>query len=116
MISRNGDEEDSKGLLLTYFDDILVATTEELGEVTAKAIDNTWKCSAEEVVLEGGKGVSFCGIVFEKIQSGYFVRRRPYTKELLKKHNLDECNATKIILDRESDAEDRLFEKEQQAE
>ena len=84
-ILKKGDEEESKGLLLTYVADILVAATEDLGDATMKAVDNAWKRSAEEVVLEGGKGVSFCGIVIEKIQNGYFIHRRPYTKELLKK-------------------------------
>ena len=37
-------EEESKGLLLTCIDDILVATTEKLGEATMKAIDQTWNC------------------------------------------------------------------------
>jgi hypothetical protein len=112
-ILKKGEEEESRGLLLTYVDDILVATTEELGEAVMKAIDQTWKCSPEEVVREGEKGVSFCGIVIEKIENGYFIHQRPYTKELLKKHKLEGCNSTKIILDRESDDEDRTFEKEQ---
>ena len=46
-------------MLLTYMADILAATAEEIREATMKAIDNTWKCSDEEVVLEGSKGVSF---------------------------------------------------------
>ena len=108
-------EEESKGLLLTYVDDVLVATTEELGEAIMKAIDQTWKCFSEEVVREGEKGVSFCGIVIEKIEHGYFIQR-PYTKELLKKHKLEGCNSTKIILDREFDDEDRNFEKEHREE
>ena len=70
-----------------------------------KAIYRTWKCSPEEVVREGRKGVSFCGIVIEKIQDGYLIHQRPDTKELLKKHKLEECNSTKIILDRDSDEE-----------
>ena len=115
-ILKKGDEEESKGLLLTSVDDILVAPSEELGEAAMKAIDQTWKCSPEEVVLEGGKGVSFCGIVIEKMQNGYFIHQRPYTKGLLKKHKLEERNATKIILDRETEDEDRAFEKEQQEE
>ena len=101
---------------MTYVDDILVATTEELGEATMKVIDNAWKCSPEEVVREGEKGVSFCGIVIKKIEHGFFIHQRPYTKDLLKKHKLEGCNATKIILDRESDDEDRAFEREQQEE
>ena len=71
---------------------------------------------SEEVVREGEKGVSFCGIVIEKIEHGYFIHQRPYTKELLKKHKLEGCNSTKIILDRESDDEDRALEKEQREE
>ena len=62
------------------------------------------------------KGVSFCGVVIEKTEHGYFIQQRPYTKELLKKHKLEGCNSTKIILDRESDDEDRTFEKEQREE
>ena len=100
---------------MTYVDDILVATTEELCEATMKAIDQTWKCFPEEVVCEE-KGVSFCGIVIEKIEHAYFIHQRPYTKELLKKHKLEGCNSTKITLDRESDDEDRNFEKEQREE
>ena len=99
-IVKKGNEEESQGLLLTYVDDILVATTEELGKATMKAIDEIWKCSEEDVVREGEKGVSFCGIVIEKIEHGYFIHQRPYTKELLKKHKLEGCNSTKIILDR----------------
>jgi hypothetical protein len=79
-------------------------------------VDQTWKRSPEEVVKEGGEGVSFCEIVIEKIQNGYFVRQRPCTKELLKKHRLEESNSTKIIFDRESDEEDRLFEQERKEE
>ena len=113
---KRGEEEELKGLLLTYVDDILVATTEELGEATMKAIDQTWKCSPKEMVREGENGVSFCGIVIIKIENGYFTHQKPFTKEPLKKHKLEECNATEIILDRESDDEDRTFEKEQQEE
>ena len=57
-------------MLLTYVDDILVAATEEIGDATTKAIDSIWKCSDEEVVREGSKGVSFCGIVIDKIPNG----------------------------------------------
>ena len=63
---------------------------------------------SEEVVREGGKGASFCGIVIEEITDGYFLHQRPYTKELIKKLKLGDCNATKIILDKES--EDALIE------
>ena len=65
---------------------------------------------------EGQKGVSFCGIVIEKLPNGYFIHQKPYVKELLKKHHLEDCNATKIILDRETDDEDRKEEQEQQEE
>ena len=65
-ILKEGEEEESKGLLLTYVGDILVATTEEARQATMKAIDNTWKCSDEEVAQGGSKGVSCCGIVIEK--------------------------------------------------
>ena len=44
---KKGYEKESKGRLLTYVDDILVATAEELGEATMKAVDRTWKCSPE---------------------------------------------------------------------
>ena len=87
-------------MLLTYVDDILVATAEEIGNATMKAIDLTWKCSEEEVVKEGSKGVNFCGIVIEKLPNGYFIRQKPYTKERLKKHHSEDSNATKIILNR----------------
>ena len=79
-ILKEGEEEESKALLLTYVDDILVATTEEIGNATMKAIDLTWNCSEEEVVQEGSKGVSFCGIVIEKLPSSYFMRQKPDTK------------------------------------
>ena len=102
--------------MLTYVDDILVASTEEIGEATMREIDRTWKCSEEEVVKEGSKGVSFCGLVIEKLPNGYFIHQKPYIKELLKKHHLEDCNATKIILDRETDDEDRKEEQEQQEE
>ena len=71
-ILKKGKEDESFGLVLTYVDDILVATTEELGEATMKVIDNTWKCSQEEVVREGEKGVSFCGIVIEKLNMVFY--------------------------------------------
>ena len=50
--------------------------------------------------------ISFCGIVIEKLPNGYFIHQKPYVKELLKKHHLEDSNATKIILDRETDDED----------
>jgi hypothetical protein len=40
-ILKEGEEEESKGLLLTYVDDILVASTEEIGEATMREIDRT---------------------------------------------------------------------------
>jgi hypothetical protein len=52
-ILKEGEEQESKGLLLTYVDDILVATSDEVGKATMKAIDDTWKCSAEEIVQKG---------------------------------------------------------------
>ena len=58
-ILKKGEEENSKGLLLTYVDEILVAASEELGEAVMKAIEQIWKCSPEEVVREGEKGLSF---------------------------------------------------------
>ena len=58
-ILKKGEEEESKGFLLTYVDDILVATAAEIGEATMKAIDQTWKCSPEEVALEEGKRCKF---------------------------------------------------------
>ena len=102
-ILKEGDEKESKGLVLTYVDDILVTTTEELGDTTMKEIDLTWKCSEKEVVKKGSKGVSFCGLVIEKLPNGYFIHQKPYTKELLKKHQLQNSNSTKIILDRQTD-------------
>ena len=42
-ILKKGDEDNSKGLLLTYVDDILVATSEEIGDAVMKAIDRIWK-------------------------------------------------------------------------
>ena len=42
-----------------------------------------------------------------------FVHQKPFTKELLKKHQLEDSNATKIILDKESDDEDLKAELEQ---
>ena len=106
-ILKEGEEEESKGLLLTYVDDILVATTEEIGNATMKAIDLAWKCSEEKVIKEGSKGVSFCGIVIEKLHNGYFMYQKPYIKELLEKRHLEDCNASKISLDKETDDEDR---------
>ena len=97
-ILKVGDEEESQGLLLTYVDDIRVATSEEVGEATMKAIDQTWKCSPKEVVREGNKGVSFCGIVTEKIQDGYFIHQRPCVKHLIKKHQMAGCDATKFFV------------------
>ena len=78
-----------------------------------KAIDKTQKCSAEEIVQEGNKGVSFCGLVIEKLPNGYFIHQKPCTKELLKKHQLEGSNATKIILDKESEDENSKAEQEQ---
>ena len=37
-------------------------------------------------------------------------------KRLIKKHQLEDCNATKIILDRETDDEDRKEEQQQEEE
>ena len=52
--------------------------------------------------------------MIEKLAEGYFIHQKPYIQDLLKKHKLDERNATKIILDRETDEEERAFEREQQ--
>jgi hypothetical protein len=32
-----------------------------------------------------------------KIPEGYFIHQKPYTKELVKKHELEERKATKVI-------------------
>ena len=39
QILKKGEEEESKGLLLTYVDSVLVATAEEIGNATMKAIN-----------------------------------------------------------------------------
>ena len=103
-----------KALLLSYVDDILAATAEEIADATMKDIDSICNCSDEEVVREGSKGVSFCGIVIETIRNGSFIYQKSYTRELIQKNQLEECDATKIILDKESDEEDRGAELEQQ--
>jgi len=73
----NADVRQSiKGLVLTYVDDILVTTTEELGDATMNEIDSTWKCSEKETVEEGQTGVSFCGLVIEKLPDGYFIHQK----------------------------------------
>ena len=77
-----------------------------------KAIDALWKCSPEEVVKKSGPTVTFCGICIQRKEDGYFIHQRPYIKDLLKKYRLEECNATKIILDKESDDADKSEEEE----
>ena len=42
-ILKNGEKE-SQGILLTYVDDLMVVTTEEIGEALMKKIDEIWKC------------------------------------------------------------------------
>ncbi len=59
------DEKKSQGILLTYVDDLMVVTTEEIGEALMKRIDEIWKCSPEEVVKENSPPVNFCGICKE---------------------------------------------------
>ena len=87
-----GEEKESKGLLLTYVDDIMVIAKEELAEQVMKKIDETWKCSPEEIVKEGAAAVSFCGICIEKTSEGIFIHQKPYIKDLLKKNQLEGCN------------------------
>jgi len=96
-------EKESQGIVLTYVDDLMVVTTEEIGEALMKKIDEIWKCSAEEVVREHSPPVNFCGICIEKMKDGYFIHQKPYIKDLLKKYRLEDCNATKIILDKDSE-------------
>ena len=58
-ILRRGDEGISKGIVLTYVDDIMVIAEEALNDEVMKEIDGMWKCSPEEVVKKGGPTVSF---------------------------------------------------------
>jgi hypothetical protein len=97
------DEKKSQGILLTYVDDLMVVTTKKIGEAFMKKIDEIWKCSPEEVVEENKPPVNFCGICIERMKDGYFIHQKPYIKDLLKKYRLEDCNATKILLDRESE-------------
>jgi len=101
-IVKEGSQE-AKGLLLTYVDDIMVTADEELAKAMMQRIDEQWKCSPEEIVEEGKDPISFCGICIEKGRKGYFIHQKPYIKDLLKKHRMDDCSATKILLDKESD-------------
>ena len=59
---------------------------------------------------EGAAAVSFCGICIEKTNEGIFIHQKPYIKDLLKKNQLEGCNATKILLDKESDDADKTIE------
>ena len=54
--------------------------------------------------------------LWSKLSNGYFINQKPYTKELLKKHKLEDSNATKFLLDKESDDEDRKEEREREEE
>jgi len=107
-------EKESKGILLTYVDDLMVITEAKINEVIMKTIDKTWKCSPEEVVKMNNQPVSFCGICIEEVENGFFIHQRPYTRELLKKHRLEECNATKILLDKETDESDKVEEEDEE--
>jgi hypothetical protein len=91
----------------------MVVTTEEIGEALMKRIDEIWKCSAEEVVKEHSPPVNFCGICTEKMKDGYFIHQKPYIKDLLKEHRLEDCNATKIILDKDSEEGEKNLEEEE---
>ena len=57
-IIQKGDESEAKGLLITYVDDIMVIAEEVIAEAMMKKIDQTWKCSEEEIVKEGSPPVS----------------------------------------------------------
>ena len=68
-----------------------------------KRIDQAWKCSPGDVVEENSPEVAFCGICIQKTTKGIYVHQRPYTNDLLKKHQMDGCTSTKILLDKETE-------------
>ena len=107
-------EKKSFGILPTYVDDLMVVSTEEIGEAFMKKVDEMWKCLPEEVVKENSPPVNVCGICIEKIEDGYFIHQKPYIKDLFKKNRLEDCNATKIILDKDSDKGDKCEEESEQ--
>ena len=69
--------------------------------------------SPEEVVKENSPPVNFCGICIEKMKDGYFIHQKPYIKDLLKKYRPEDCNATKIILDKDSEEGEKNLEEEE---
>jgi hypothetical protein len=87
-----------------------------IDEEVMKEIDRTWKCSPEEVDKKGGPIVSFCGICIEEIDKGFFIHQGPYIRDLLKKHRLEACTATKILLDKETEDADKGEEDDEEAE
>ena len=105
-------EKKSQGILLTYVDDLMVVTTEEIVEALMKKVDEIWKCSPE-VVKEHSPPVNFCGICIEKMKHGNFIHQKPYIKDLLKKNRLEDGNATKIILDKDSEEGEKDLDQEE---
>jgi hypothetical protein len=68
--------EEVKGILLTYVDDLMVIADTKTSTEGMKAVDSLWKCSPEEVVLKSGPPVTFCGICIQRKNDGYSMKDR----------------------------------------
>ena len=74
--------------MITYVDDILVASTQDVCECVISAVKAIWTCSDGECTYNT-QDVTFCALRITKfISGGYFLDQAPYTSDIIDRHDL----------------------------
>ena len=74
------------GVIALYVDDILIASTKEIGQSVVRGLETQWELSHPEWLSEEGDSLKFAGFELERTACGIRLHQESYTKDLLEQY------------------------------
>eukprot|EP00439_Symbiodinium_sp_Y106_P017475 s8725_g2.t1 len=74
------------GVIALYVDDILIASTKEIGQSVVRGLETQWELSHPEWLSKEGDSLKFAGFELEQTACGIRLHQESYTRDLLEQY------------------------------